>query len=176
MKTTIVAIALCAAFLPLIASAQEATAQSKHTLGANAELSVPVGDFSNVAGIGYGGNVKYQYRAMPEGAFTVTAGYLIWTEKELSSLVTVQPSAFTVMLGGKFVIADGFYGSVEGGLYFLEYSYEGNYADKLGSTDRFMLPVGIGYEKSGFEVGARYMLLDTELPAFSLTVGYNFGL
>jgi hypothetical protein len=176
MKTTLIAVALCVALLPLLALAQGAPPQSKHSLGANAELSIPVGEFSDVAELGYGGNVKYQYRAMPEGAFTLTAGYLTWGEKDLTSLTSIQAAAFNFMLGGKFFISEGFYGSVEGGIYFLEYEYTGNYANQLGNTDRFMLPIGLGYEKSGFEVGARYMLLDTELPAFSLTVGYNFGL
>lgn len=176
MKVMAMLVMVCVALFPFAASAQDAPEQSKHSLGANAELSIPVGDFSEIAGTGYGGNVKYQYRAMPEGAFTLTAGYLIWSEKDISDIVTVQPKAFTLMAGGKFTISNGFYGSVEGGLYFLEYEYTGNYANQLGSTQKFMLPIGIGYEKSGFEAGARYMLLDVDLPAFSLTVGYNFGL
>jgi hypothetical protein len=113
---------------------------------------------------------------MPEGAFTITAGYLIWSEKDINELVTVQLSAPNIMVGGKFIVAESFYGSVEGGVYFMNYSYTGNYADQLGSTQKFMLPIGIGYEKSGLEIAARYMLLDTELPAFSVTLGYNWGL
>jgi hypothetical protein len=176
MKTTLIAVALCLAFLPLVAYAQEGTPESKHTLGANAELSLPVGEFSDVAGIGYGGSVKYQYRAMPEGAFTISAGYLIWTEKDITDLVTIQLSAPNIMVGGKFFMTDAIYGSVEGGVYFVNYSYTGNYADQLGNTEKFMLPIGIGYEKSGLEIAARYMLLDVNLPAFSMTLGYNWGL
>ena len=41
---------------------------------------------------------------------------------------------------------------------------------------RFMLPIGLGFQKNGFEVGARYMLLDVNYNAFSFTVGYNFSL
>jgi hypothetical protein len=186
MKPILIAFALCLVLLPFAASAQDTTAQaapapaapakSKHTLGANVELSIPTGEFADVAGTGIGGNLKYQYFAMPEGALTLTAGYLSWEEKALSSLTALKTSAFNFMIGGKFFITEGFYGSVEGGLYFLDYNFTGPVVDQVGKTDRFMLPIGIGYEKSGFEAGARYMLLDTELPSFSITLGYNFGL
>jgi hypothetical protein len=39
-----------------------------------------------------------------------------------------------------------------------------------------MLPIGLGFQKSGFEVGVRYMLFYVDFNKFSFTVGYNFAL
>ena len=68
------------------------------------------------------------------------------------------------------------YGSLEGGIYFFTYDYEGTVLGAEGDTGRFMLPIGLGYQKSGFEFGVRYMLLATDFNCFSFTIGYNFML
>jgi len=39
-----------------------------------------------------------------------------------------------------------------------------------------MVPIGIGFQQSGFEIGARYMLLAVDYQSFSFTLGYNFML
>jgi len=111
-----------------------------------------------------------------QGVFTATAGYLVWSTKDLGGNTSVQPKAFNFFLGGKYYLAPGFYGSLEGGLYFVSYKYEGTVVAAEGNTTRFMLPIGIGFQKSGFEVSARYMLLDVNYNCLSFTVGYNFGL
>jgi hypothetical protein len=161
---------------PALTMAQGEPGWNKSMLGANFELSVPVGDFSNVAGIGYGGNLRYQYGADIRGVVTLTAGYLVWTSKDLGSDVSVQPKAFSVFLGGKYYLGSGFYGSLEGGLYVISYDYSGAIVGAEGNTTRFMLPIGVGYQKSGFEVGVRYLVFDTDFNCFSFTVGYNFSL
>ena len=176
MKLSHIAILAFLLVLPLVTFAQGEPGWSKSSLGASFEVSVPVGDFSEVAGLGYGGNVRYQYGMDNRGVFTATAGYLAWTSKDLGANTSIKPSAFNIFLGGKYYFTGGLYGSLEGGLYFVSYTYEGSFVGASGNTTRFMLPIGLGYEKSGFDVGARYMLLDTELPLFSLTVGYNFDL
>jgi len=176
MKRHIVALVLCAAVLPVLAFAQGEPGWNKHSLGANFEISLPMGDFSDIAGTGYGGNIRYQMGYSATTVFTATAGYLAWTAKDLSANTSVQPAAFSLFLGGKQYLVEGFYGSLEAGLYFIDYTYEGVVVGALGNTSRFMLPIGIGYQKSGFEIGVRYMLFDPDFNAFSFTVGYNFAL
>jgi len=108
--------------------------------------------------------------------FTATAGYLVWSTKDLGANTSVQPAAFNIFLGGKYYVTEGLYASLEGGLYFMNYTYEGVVVGAEGTATRFMLPIGIGYQKSGFEVGVRYMLLNPDFNAFSFTLGYNFAL
>jgi hypothetical protein len=156
--------------------AQGEPGRNKNSLGANFELSVPVGDFANVAELGYGGNLRYQYGMDSRSAITATAGYLVWGKKELAGSASAQPKAFTVFVGGKFYLASGVYASLEGGFHFLTFTYEGTVVGAQGNTTRFMLPVGIGYQNSGFEISARYKAFAPDFNSFSFTLGYNFVL
>jgi len=108
--------------------------------------------------------------------FTATVGYIVWGTKDLGANTSVQAKAFNFFLGGKYYLAKDLYGSLEGGAYFYSYTYSGIVIGAYGDTGRFMLPIGIGYQKSGFEIGARYMLLATYWNCFSITLGYNFML
>jgi hypothetical protein len=176
MKQSVVVAALCLVLTPLAVLAQGEPGWDKMSLGANFEASIPVGDFGDVAGTGYGGNLRYQLGQGPRTVFTATAGYLVWTAKDQEANTSIQPKAFNIFLGGKYYLAEGLYGSLEGGLYFVSYTYTGNVIGAEGSTTRFMLPIGLGFQKSGFEVGVRYMILDVDFPAFSVLAGYNFPL
>jgi hypothetical protein len=169
-----VSLILCLVLVPLVTLAQGEPGRKKSSLGANFELSIPMGDFSYIAGTGYGGNLRYQYGSDAQTAFTATAGYMVWSKKEESDGSSVQPKAITIFCGGKYYIAPGFYGSLEAGLYFMSYRYEGTRVAVEGGTARFMVPIGIGYQKSGFELGVRYMIFDVNFSGFSFTLGYNF--
>jgi hypothetical protein len=164
------------ALIPLLGFAQGEPGWNKMSLGANFEVSLPVGDFTYAAETGYGGNLRFQYGQGVNTAFTATAGYLVWSKKDLGTNTSVQPKAFNFFLGGKYYFTDGLYGSLEGGLYFMTYTYEGNVLGAKGNATRFMLPVGVGYQKSGFEIGVRYMIFYADFNSFSITAGYNFAL
>jgi hypothetical protein len=176
MKHASILAILCLVLVPVASFAQGEPGWNKSSLGANFEVSLPVGDFSNVAGTGYGGSVRFQYGSDARTAFTATAGYIAWGKKDLGSNASLTPQAFTLLFGGKYYLAPSFFGTIEGGAYFVDYTYEGPAVGVYGNTTRFMLPIGLGYQKNGFEIAARYMLLDVDFNAFSFTVGYNFAL
>jgi hypothetical protein len=176
MNRPFLALAFGLLVFPSMTLAQGEPGWNKMSLGANFEVSVPVGDFTYVAGTGFGGNLRYQFGGDARGVFTATAGYLVWGKKDLAGGNTVQPKAFSIFAGGKYYFAPGFYGSVEGGVSIFTYTYEKTDVGLEGNTSRFMVPIGIGYQKSGFELGARYMLLATDYNCFSFTLGYNFML
>ena len=172
-------VALCAGMiaLPMVTLAQGEPGFRNSSLGANFEVSLPMDDlFKEYAGTGYGGNLRYQWGVDARTAVTATAGYIVWGEKDLGQNTSVQTSALNVFFGGKYYVTEGLYGSLEGGFYFLSFSYEGVVAGAQGNTAWFMLPIGIGYQQSGFEVGVRYMLLAEDYRSFSFTLGYNFML
>jgi hypothetical protein len=176
MKRPLISLLICLTVLPLVVFAQGEPGWNKMSLGANFEASVPVGDFQYLAGTGYGGNLRYQFGGDVRAAFTATAGYLVWGKKDLTGNNSVQTKAFNFFVGGKYYFTPGFYGSLEGGIYFFTYTYEKTVVGVEGDTGRFMMPIGIGYQKSGFELGVRYMLLATNVNSFSFTLGYNFML
>ena len=159
--------------IPTTMIAQGEPGPREHSVGLAAELSVPVGDFSSIAGIGYGGMVKYQYGVDRRTAMTISAGYLVWATTDLVG-GTIQPKAFEAMLGGKYYFAPGFFGSLEGGVYVLSYTREGQILGVEGDGWRFMLPIGLGYQMNGFELGARYYVFNVNANNFSFTLGYNW--
>jgi len=177
MKQFLIVISACIIAFPVAMFAQGEPGFNKSSLGANFEVSLPTDNlFKEVAGTGYGGNLRYQWGMDARTAITATAGYLVWGKKELGLNTSVQPKAFNFFVGGKYYFTKGLYGSLEGGIYVLSYTYEGNVVGAQGNTGWFMLPIGIGYQQSGFEVGARYMLLAVDYHSFSFTLGYNFML
>jgi hypothetical protein len=135
-----------------------------------------MGDFAEIAGTGYGGNIRYQFGADQRGVFTATAGYLSWTKKDFETGGSLQPAAFNIFLGGKYYVTEGLYGSLEGGIYFFNWNREGVAVEVEGSSTLFMMPIGIGYQQNGFEVGVRYMLIDVDANSFTFTLGYNVAL
>ena len=61
MTRFLIAILVALTIIPVLTFAQGEPGFNKMSLGANFEVSVPVGDFSSLAGTGYGGNLRYQY-------------------------------------------------------------------------------------------------------------------
>jgi hypothetical protein len=156
--------------------AQGGPGYNKHTLGVGAEVSIPTGDFADLVGTGYGGFLKYRYGQSGNATFTLSAGYSLWSEKTIADS-KIKGSAFRFLGGGQYFFAPGFFGSLEVGLD--AYSFDITGSGPIGietSTWRFMVPVGLGYEVKGFEIGAKYYIFDVNYSSFSITVGYNFTL
>lgn len=146
----------------------------KSSLGIGGEFSIPVGDLSNVAGLGYGGFERYQYGVDSRTALTITAGYTIWTEEALGLNSAVETSAFRFLVGGKFYIARSFFASIEAGTDAYSFKYTGSIVGGTTTEWMFMIPVGLGFQQNGFEVSGKFYVLDFDAPSFSITAGYNW--
>lgn len=175
MKRTfavVLAIALAFSF----ALSQGGPGRGKSSLGVGAEVSIPTGDFNELAGTGYGGFARYQYGMDAKTAFMLTLGYTVWTEEELGAGATIKPEAFRIAAGSKYFLAKGFYGSLEIGTDIYTFTRTGTLLGVEGSTWRFMLPLGLGYEMSGFDLSAKYYIFDLNYSSISVALGYNFTL
>lgn len=159
-----------------LAMSQGGPGRGKSSLGVGAELSVPTGDFSDLAGTGYGGFARYQYGMDARSTFMLTLGYTTWAEKDLGTGAKIQPEAFRISGGTKYFFAKGFYGLLEIGTDVYTFTRTGTVLGVEGSTWRFMLPLGLGYEMGGFDVGAKYYIFDLNYSSFSVALGYNFTL
>jgi len=146
----------------------------KNSVGVGAELSIPVGDFADIAGIGYGGFARFQYGVDSRTAFTITAGYTVWSSKDLGPTLMAEAKAFRFLAGGKFYIAPSFFATIEAGTDAYMFDYTGALITTSGTEWRFMLPIGVGFQKSGFEVAGKYYVLHVDSPSFSITAGYNW--
>ena len=146
----------------------------RNSLGIGGEFSIPVGDLANVAGLGYGGFARFQHGVDSRTAFTITAGYTLWTEEQLGLNSKVETSAFRFLAGGKFYIAPSFFASIEAGADAYKFDYSGTVVGGSSTEWMFMIPVGLGFQQNGFEVSGKFYVLDFDTPSFSITAGYNW--
>jgi hypothetical protein len=146
------------------------------SLGAYGIVSVPVGDFSDGAGTGFGGGARYQYGFDFESAFTASAGYISWTEKDFVNS-SFMASAWEILIGGKYYFTTGLFGQLEAGVDFFstEVTTGGGLTVKDTET-RFMFPIGLGYQHEGVELTAKYYIYHPDATSFGFTLGYNFAL
>ena len=162
---------------------QFAPAKGKMTLGPALELSLPIGNFSDFAGFGFGGTARFEYGLDPNLALTGNLGYLWWSGKSGTGY-DWSNHAVPLIGGVKYGFSKGWFVSGELGLYF--YTINWDYTGATGipgyvgsysaSSTQFMLAPGIGYQKGPIEGLLRFYVLDTDLMNFSLMVAYNLPL
>jgi hypothetical protein len=169
-----------------ISFAQFGPAKGKMTLGPAVELSLPIGNFSDFAGFGFGGTARFEYGLQPNLALTANIGYLYWSGKS-GDQWDYSNHAIPIIAGVKYMIGKSLFVSGEIGLY--SYTIDWNYtgpssqfggfyglSDYSASSTQFMLAPGIGYQSGPLEGLLRFYVLDTDLMNFSLMVAYNFSL
>jgi hypothetical protein len=170
-----------------ISFAQFGPAKGKMTLGPAVELSLPIGNFSDFAGFGFGGTARFEYGLDPKMALSANIGYLYWSGQS-TDVWDYSNHAIPIMVGIKYMIAKQLFVSGEIGLY--SYTVDWNYtgpsysglggfyglSDYSASSTQFMLAPGIGYQSGPLEGLLRFYVLDTDLMNFSLMVAYNFPL
>jgi hypothetical protein len=170
-----------------VSLAQFGPAPGKMTLGPAVELSLPIGNFSDFAGFGFGGTARFEYGLQPNVALTANLGYLWWSG-ESNDLWEYSNHAIPILVGAKYMVGKQFFVSGEIGLY--SYTVDWNYTgpedvgfggfyglnDYSASSTQFMFAPGFGYQHGPFEGLLRFYVLDTDLMNFSLMVAYNFPL
>lgn len=151
-------VALC---LVGTASAQ----QGAMAVGGGLNLGLPLGDFGNSAGFGFGFQARFQYGLQEQVALAASLGYISFAEKN-----TISSSVFPILVSGRFYFAPGggAYGQADAGLTSLSqdinlsiggFSFSGS-----GSSTNFSLGFGGGYEtpvgdKLNLDVGAAYNII-----------------
>src|SRR3546814_89535 len=89
LTTTLI---LCAAFF---ANAQ----QGFHTISAGAEVALPLGDFGEAYGIGFGATGKAFYGITEQGDITGTLGYIHFGMKDKSESISGSTGMIPIMFG-----------------------------------------------------------------------------
>jgi len=129
-------------------------AQKNMAIGAGVVVSLPMGDFGDVANTGFGGTAAFEMGFMPQLVGVGNIGYIMWgTESD-----HVDFSAVPVMVGVKyyFMPGVGFYGLGQIGLTFFSSTVEipsftaggvtyGGGSESASDTE-FSLTIGAGYE------------------------------
>jgi len=164
-------VALCSVSAP-------ASAEVNLRAGVDGAFILPVGNWGDASGMGFGGLGKFDYVVMKDLVTTFRIGYLFHLEK--NSLSTKE---LPIMFGAKyFFLGDskegGLYGGLELGLTRLTVKVSVMGFSAEASEFKFGTTIGAGYEWSGFDFRAQ--LYAPSLGDFGdfmgvlATVGYNW--
>lgn len=134
--------------------------QGRFSIGA--ELALPMGDWDEALGIGFGGSVRYESAINDNINWMGTAGFLTFGEKDDSGATVTQIPIFG---GAKYYFTEsfsGFYAGAELGVSFnkvkVDLGSSGEFEDS--STDFGFAPQ-VGYHLGSFDISARYLIMQT---------------
>lgn len=175
MKYILIAALLLGATLTV--NAQE---EGFHTVGAGAELALPMGDFSQVYGVGFGATGKVFYGISEAADITGTLGYLHFGMKEEHAMMSGHMGMVPIMFGYRHDFG-GFYVEPQLGLTVISSKITMDGMD-LGfmesgssSTTKLGLGLGGGHRFGNWDLGLRFQLVDN-LNFIGARIGYNFPL
>ncbi len=164
----------------LFLSGSNATAQ----FSAGVEVGIPMGNFSNVAGAGFGVSGRYEASIKDKLNWTASAGFLSFSGKAFLGGTFGNVSLVPLVGGIKYYFNEaknGFYGTADIGLSFINYSVaypnsgNGNGVTfASASTTRFGLAPGVGYRMGNWDFTGRFNLV-SDFNYFGLRAAYIFG-
>ena len=152
------------------------------------ELGLPMGNFSDIAGPGFGGSLRYEANISDKLNWTGSVGYLSFGGKTFTSgnvSIPFGSSSIVPLVGGiKYYFSEannGFYGSADLGLNFISYyvyTYNsgngGGYNSSTASTTRIGFAPGIGYRTGNWDFSGKFNII-SDLNYFGVRVGYLFA-
>jgi len=133
-------------------------------VGGGIEIAMPIGNFSDVANVGFGLTGRYEYKLNKDVAITGTLGWIHWGGKNTTSYGDYGFTDIPLKGGVKYYFTPGpgrVYGMAELGLHFTSvswtwnagyYGYGGSYS---ASETKFGFAPGVGYE---MKIGKNLML------------------
>lgn len=157
--------------------------QGFHKLGVAAELGLPMGDFGDAYGVGFGGTAKAFYGITEKADITGTVGYLHYGIKGSNDYMSGSMGMIPIMFGYRHDFG-GFYGEPQLGLAILRSSVKmdlGGLGSLLGdiggssSATKVSFGLGGGYAFGNWDLGARFQITDS-MNFLGLRIGYNFAL
>lgn len=97
--------------LTLLVSNISSAQTSNSAIGLNGTLSIPVGDFNDVAKMGYGISGSFYYSLSDYFQFTGTLGYIAWGGDKIeignTTLEATDPHvSIPILVGGRFFLDD----------------------------------------------------------------------
>lgn len=158
--------------------------QGFHSVGIGAEGALPLGNFGDAYGIGYGATGKAFYGISELGDITGTLGYMRFGMKGSNDNFSGHMALIPIMFGYRHNFG-GFYGEPQLGLMNVKAKVKmdlGGYEDIFGgfgsgssSTTKFSLGLGGGLLFGDWDLGARFQILDN-MNFLGVRLGYNFSL
>lgn len=142
-------------------------------LSVGAELAMPMGDFGDAVGIGFGGTLGYEYPIGDAMGLGLRAGYMSFSGKDGGPSETVIPAqAFF-----KYYFQEqqsGFYAMANLGIHSSSVKFDG---ESISSTDLSYAPE-LGYHLANIDLGLRYQIISGDGGSSSyigVRLAYVFG-
>jgi hypothetical protein len=160
MKKTLLAAAV------LFASLLPATARAEGPLfGLDAQAALPVGNFSDGAGIGFGGLLRYEFAVAGAVNITLRAGFMYHLAKNDSTFYSIP-----LLAGVRVRLGQWAYVAAESGAFF---NHPGKFDTGLGFTFAFGYRVSTGID---LRLGAEMVDASHASDSIALIggIGYNF--
>lgn len=155
--------------------------QGFHKVNVGAEVALPLGDFGNAYGIGFGATGKVFYGISEQGDITGSLGYIRFGMKEDQDMMSGNMGMIPIMFGYRHDFG-GLYGEPQLGLMMLSSKVK---FDDMGlglssmsgthSQTKVSFGLGGGYMFGDWDLGARFQIVDN-LNFLGLRIGYNFSL
>ena len=190
MKKNLTKIIMAAAACLVLTAGTTKAQNGRFSVGA--ELALPMGDFGDGYGIGFGGTVRYEHPIGDMMGIGLTAGYMTFSGKSVDDGLggSVDNPNFNMIPAQAFFKyyfqeqQNGFYGMINLGIHhssiktpefeILGVTYGG---ETVSSTDLSYAPE-IGYHLANLDLGLRYQIIATEGSSTSYLgarVAYVFG-
>lgn len=155
--------------------------QGFHKVNVGAEIALPLGNFGNAYGIGFGATGKAFYGISEQGDITGTLGYMRFGMKGGTDMMSGSMGMIPIMFGYRHDFG-GFYGEPQLGLMMVSSKVK---FDDMGlglsglsgthSQTKVSFGLGGGYVFGDWDLGARFQIIDN-LNFLGLRIGYNFSL
>lgn len=146
---------------------------------AGLELGLPLGDFGDLAKMGFGASVRYDKEIQDKLSWTATGGFLSYSNKDQGGTsISGSTTMIPIMGGVKYYFNEsnnGLYAGADLGLVFASFSADipgfGSYST---SETKFGFAPGVGYRVSSFDFSARFNLV-SDLNSLGFRAAYVFG-
>jgi len=150
----------------------------KLIIGADTAFQLPLGNFADVTGVGFGGLVRVEYSLIPNLNGTFRVGYIYSLKKDTDGLKTSTDN-IPLWVGTKYFLTDIIYGGAEVGLNLLWAKTEGTMAgltqSQIALETKFGGTVGAGVLLGPLDVKAQLEILDFGHTNDSLALMINVG-
>ena len=143
-------------------------------IGADLQLALPLGSFSDVSNIGIGVLGRFEYTVLPQLNLTGRLGFTYFVGKNDLKFWTIP-----ILVGGKFTVAPNFYIAGEIGLFNNHSSVDiPGFGSVSASETDFGLTAGAGYRLNGLDLRLLFEFLDLghagDTTAVVASVGWDF--
>ena len=183
-------------FLTILTFCSVISVAQENRFSAGIELALPMSDFADAAGIGFGASLGYEIPLGEKAGVTGALGVLSFTGKDSESgtrglnyiRVNTSNLMVPVQIGLKYYLMEnqnGFYLGVQTGLHVISSKVEVetdtvfgvNTDDESDSNVSFGVAPGAGYHLDNVDIGLRYQILfeDVSTSYVGIRLAYVFG-